>query len=53
MKYFLSCGRVTGRQAYILDDHDEERQLDAEGLVGVGWASDEVGRDVGSHDFKN
>ena len=27
----------------VLDDHDEERQLDAEGLVGVGRAGDVVG----------
>ena len=41
MKYFLSCAGQGGH-AYVLDDHDEEGQLDAESFVGVGGAGDEV-----------
>ena len=37
----------------VLDDHDEEGELDAEGLVGVGWAGDVVGGDVGAHDLED
>jgi hypothetical protein len=36
---------------YVLDDHDQERQLDAECLFGVGGAGDEGGGDVGPHDL--
>lgn len=39
--------------AYILDDHDEKRQLDAERLFGVRRALN-IGRaHVGSHDLEN
>ena len=38
---------------YVLDDHDQEGQLDGEGLLGVDGACDEVGRHVGAHDFEN
>ena len=37
----------------VLDDHDEEGKLDREGLLGVNGASDEVGGDVGTHDFED
>ena len=37
----------------VLDDHDQEGQLDGEGLLGVDGACDEVGRHVGAHDFEN
>ena len=37
----------------VLDDHDEEGELDAEGLVGVGGAGDVVGGDVGAHDLED
>ena len=37
----------------VLDDHDEERQLDAEGLVGISRAGDVVRGDIGSHDFED
>ena len=37
----------------VLDDHDQEGQLDGEGLLGVDGASDEVSRHVGAHDFEN
>ena len=39
--------------AYILNDHDEERKFDAECLIRLAWASDEVSRHVSAHDFKN
>ena len=38
--------------AYVLDDHDQEGQLNAEGLVSVGGASDIVSGDVCSHDLE-
>ena len=38
---------------YILDDHDEEGQLNAEGLVGVGGACDVVRGDVSAHDLED
>ena len=38
---------------YVLDDHDEEGKLDGKSLLGLDWASDEVGGDVGAHDFEN
>ena len=37
----------------VLDDHDKERQLDAQRLPGVGWAGD-VGRaNVGPHNLNH
>ena len=38
---------------YILDDHDQERELDGQGLLGVDGATDVVGRYVSSHDLNN
>ena len=38
---------------YVLDDHDEEGKLDGKSLLGLDWASDEVGGDVSAHDFEN
>ena len=38
---------------YVLDDHDQEGQFDGEGLLGIDWASDVVGRHIGSHDLEN
>ena len=37
----------------VLNDHDQEGQLDAEGLVGVCGAGDEVGRHVRAHDLEH
>jgi hypothetical protein len=37
----------------VLDDHHEEGKLDGEGLLGVDGAGNEVGRDVGAHDFED
>ena len=39
--------------AYVLNDHDQEGELDSEGLLGVNGAGDVVGADVGAHDFEN
>ena len=36
---------------YVLDDHDEEGELDREGLLLVDGASDVVCRDVSAHDL--
>ena len=36
----------------VLDDHDQERQLDAERLLGVGGARDEVGAHLGQSNYK-
>lgn len=38
---------------YVFDDHDEEGQLDGEGLLGVKRASDEVSANVRAHDLEN
>ena len=38
---------------YVLDDHDQEGQLDAQGLVCVGGAGDEGGGHVGAHDLEH
>lgn len=37
----------------VLDDHDQEWELDGKSLLGVNWAGDEVGGDVGAHDLEN
>ena len=37
----------------VLDDHDEERKLDGEGLLGVDGARDVVGADVRAHDLED
>lgn len=39
--------------AYILDDHNQEGQLNAESLVGISRAGDIVCRDVSAHDLKD
>ena len=38
---------------YILDDHDEEGQFDAEGLLFDLWTGDEGSGDIGAHDFEH
>ena len=38
---------------YVLDDHNQEGKLDSKGLLGINWASDVVGGDIGTHDFEN
>ena len=40
-------------RTYVLDDHDQEGQLDGERLLRVDGARDEVGRDIGAHDFEH
>ena len=37
----------------VLDDHDQEGKLDSKGLLGINWASDVVGGDVGAHDLEH
>ena len=37
----------------VLDDHDEERQLDGERLLGVKWGVDVVCRNIGAHDLED
>jgi hypothetical protein len=39
--------------AYVLNDHDQEGELDGEGLLGVNGAGDVVGAHVGAHDFEH
>ena len=41
------------RQTYVLDDHNQEGQLNAENLLGVNRGIDEVSADVSSHDFED
>ena len=41
------------RAAYVLDDHDQEGQLNAERPVRKVRARDERRRDVGRHDLKH
>lgn len=38
---------------YILDDHDEEWELDAECLLRICWTRNEIGGYVGAHDFED
>ena len=38
-------------QEYVLDDHDEEGQLDAECFGGVNRTGDEGCGDIGAHDL--
>ena len=53
----LSCIRpVTvhgseGCVTYILDDHNQERQLDAKSLLGVGRTLDVSCANIGTHDL--
>lgn len=44
---------MTMLSSYIFDDHDEERQLDAERLLGVRRTRDEVGADIRAHDLQH
>jgi hypothetical protein len=41
------------RITYVLNDHDEERQLDGKSLLWVQWAGDVVGGHIGSHDLED
>ena len=49
-RYFLG---FSDGLTYVFDDHDEEGQLDGEGLLGVKRASDEVSANVRAHDLEN
>lgn len=42
-----------GQYAYILDDHDEKRQLDAERFLLFAGARNERGRHVCPHDLEH
>ena len=37
----------------VLDDHNQERKLDGQGLLWVQRSVDVVGRHIGSHDLEN
>ena len=37
----------------VLDDHDQERKLDGQGLLWVKWRVNVVSRHIRSHDFEN
>jgi len=37
----------------IFYDHDEERQLDAQSLLGISRAGDVIRTDIGAHDLQN
>ena len=37
----------------ILDDHDQEWQLDAQGLGGVSWTGDVCRADVAAHNLQD
>ena len=39
--------------SYILYNHDQERKFDSKSFVGISWAGDVVGRDIGTHDFQH
>lgn len=47
------CTRKQNQGSYILDDHDQKRQLDAQCLFLLTWACDESGRHVRSHDLEH
>ena len=38
---------------YVLNDHNEERQLNGESLLGVKRGVDVVSGDIGTHNFKD
>ena len=44
---------MRSRKTYVFDNHNQERQLDAQGLLRVRGAGDVVGRHVRAHNFKN
>ena len=46
-------GHFEPRLTYVLDDHDKERQLNGQSLLGVDGAADVVGRHISSHDLDN
>ena len=48
---WLAC--KMGQMAYILDDHDQEGQLDAQRLGGVGGAGDVARVDVGADELQH
>jgi hypothetical protein len=37
----------------VLDDHDQERKLDGQGLLWVQWGIDVVGGHIGTHDLEH
>jgi hypothetical protein len=41
------------RLTYVLDNHDQEGEFDAQGLLGVEGRVDVVGGDVGAHDLED
>lgn len=47
------CMKSGSASTYVLDDHNQEGQLDCQGLLGVERAGDEVGADVRAHNFED
>lgn len=45
--------RTGGKSTYVLDDHDKERQFDAQCLFGIRWAGNVVGRYVCACNFND
>jgi hypothetical protein len=37
----------------IFNNHDQERQLDAQSSLLLGWTSNVIGRDIGANDFQD
>ena len=48
MKYFFNCVDLKG---YVLDDHDQEGELDSEGLFFIDGAGDVRGGYISAHYF--
>jgi hypothetical protein len=47
-------GEIRGStSSYILDDHDQEGQLNAQGLVSISGASNIVSGHIGTHDLQD
>ena len=47
------CVKSGSDSTYVFDNHNQEGQLDCQGLLGVERASDEVGADVRAHNFED
>ena len=47
------CLKSGSDSTYVFDNHNQEGQLDCQGLLGVERASDEVGADVRAHNFED
>ena len=40
-------------ETYVLDNHDQEGEFDAQSLLGVKRGIDVVGGDIGAHDLED